>query len=69
MQASLLITSPIVATSYFTDVNDNMETQHMAAQYLIANAVMAGAVERVNWLLNQGADPDLKGQYGRAKDY
>ncbi|KAF5639357.1 ankyrin repeat domain protein [Fusarium sp. NRRL 52700] len=50
-------------------VNDKLETQHMTAQYPIVNAVMAGAVERVKWLLSQGADPDLKGQYGSARDY
>jgi len=26
---------------------------------------MAGAVERVKWLLEQGADPGLTGYYGR----
>ncbi|KAF5700355.1 ankyrin repeat domain-containing protein [Fusarium mundagurra] len=50
-------------------VNDKLETQHVTAQYPIVNAVMAGAVERVKWLLSQGADPDLKGQYGSARDY
>ncbi|KAF4414788.1 Ankyrin repeat domain-containing 17 [Fusarium acutatum] len=50
-------------------VNDKLETQHITAQYPIVNAVMAGAVERVKWLLSQGADPDLKGQYGSARDY
>ncbi|KAF5588779.1 ankyrin repeat domain-containing protein, partial [Fusarium pseudocircinatum] len=49
--------------------NDKLKTQHMIAQYPIVNAVMAGAVERVKWLLSQGADPDLKGQYGSARDY
>ncbi|KAF5702662.1 ankyrin repeat domain-containing protein [Fusarium globosum] len=51
------------------DVNGKLETQHMIAQYPIVNAVMAGAVERVKWLLSRGADPDLKGQYGSARDY
>lgn len=50
-------------------VNNKLETQHVTAQYPIVNAVMAGAVERVKWLLSQGADPDLKGQYGSARDY
>ncbi|KAF5246450.1 hypothetical protein FANTH_6822 [Fusarium anthophilum] len=50
-------------------VNDKLETRHMTAQYPIVNAVMAGAIERVKWLLSQGADPDLKGQYGSARDY
>jgi ankyrin repeat protein len=50
-------------------VNDKLESRHMTPQYPIVNAVMAGAVERVKWLLSQGADPDLKGQYGSARDY
>ncbi|KAI1030246.1 hypothetical protein LB504_010313 [Fusarium proliferatum] len=50
-------------------VNDKLETKHMTAQYPIVNAVMAGAFERVKWLLSQGADPDLQGQYGSARDY
>ncbi|OBS28288.1 hypothetical protein FPOA_02229 [Fusarium poae] len=50
-------------------VNDKLETRHMVALYPIVNAVCAGAVERVKWLLDQGADPDLKGPYGSAKDY
>ncbi|KAF5023110.1 hypothetical protein F66182_4867 [Fusarium sp. NRRL 66182] len=49
-------------------VNDKLESRHMTPQYPIVNAVMAGAVERVRWLLSQGADPDLKGQYGSANE-
>ncbi|KAM0554002.1 hypothetical protein ACHAPJ_007077 [Fusarium lateritium] len=51
------------------DVNGKYDSRHMTAQYPIVNAVMAGAVERVKWLLSQGADPDLQGQYGSARDY
>jgi hypothetical protein len=50
-------------------VNDKFNTRHMTPLYPIVNAVMAGAVERVQWLLSQGADPDLKGPYGSARDY
>jgi hypothetical protein len=50
-------------------VNDKLETRHMTAAYPIVNAVMAGAVERVKWLLDQGADPDQKGPYGSAREY
>ncbi|RGP73579.1 hypothetical protein FLONG3_6316 [Fusarium longipes] len=50
-------------------VNDKLETRHMEPTYPIVNAVTAGAVERVKWLLDQGADPDLKGPYGSARDY
>ncbi|KAF4953122.1 hypothetical protein FGADI_6272 [Fusarium gaditjirri] len=50
-------------------VNDKLISRHMTAQYPIVNAVMAGAIERVKWLLTQGADPYLKGQFGSARDY
>ncbi|KAF4458074.1 hypothetical protein F53441_82 [Fusarium austroafricanum] len=49
-------------------VNDKLISRHMTPQYPIVNAVMAGAVQRVKWLLSQGADPDLKGQFGSARD-
>lgn len=50
------------------DVNHRLETRHMEELYPIVNAVKAGAVERVKWLLNKGADPDLKGPWGSARD-
>ncbi|KAF5711525.1 hypothetical protein FMUND_8920 [Fusarium mundagurra] len=50
-------------------VNDKLISRHVTAEYPIVNAVMAGAIERVKWLLSQGADPDLKGQFGSARDY
>ncbi|KAM0085652.1 hypothetical protein ACKRZS_002158 [Fusarium odoratissimum] len=50
-------------------VNDKLISRHMTAQYPIVNAVMAGAIERVKWLLSEGADPDMKGQFGSARDY
>ncbi|KAL4726634.1 hypothetical protein ACLX1H_005522 [Fusarium chlamydosporum] len=50
-------------------VNDKLQSRYVTSMYPIVNAVMAGAVERVKWLLDQGADPDLKGAYGSAKDY
>ncbi|TVY74912.1 Ankyrin repeat domain-containing protein 17 [Fusarium oxysporum f. sp. cubense] len=51
------------------DVNHRLETRHMEELYPIVNAVKAGAVERVKWLLSKGADPDLKGSWGSARDY
>ncbi|KAG5744579.1 hypothetical protein H9Q72_013471 [Fusarium xylarioides] len=51
------------------DVNHRLGTHSMEALYPIVNAVMAGAVERVKWLLSKGADPDLKGPYGSARTY
>ncbi|KAF5540704.1 hypothetical protein FMEXI_8200 [Fusarium mexicanum] len=50
-------------------VNDELISPHVTAQYPIVNAVMAGAIERVKWLLSQGADPDMKGQFGSAREY
>ncbi|CAG7562031.1 unnamed protein product [Fusarium equiseti] len=50
------------------DVNHRLETRHMEELYPIVNAVKAGAVERVKWLLSKGADPDLKGPWGSARD-
>ncbi|RSL70909.1 hypothetical protein CEP53_001766 [Fusarium sp. AF-6] len=51
------------------DVNGKFQSRHMTAQYPIVNAVLAGAVERVRWLLSQGADPNLRGAYGSAVEY
>ncbi|XEU94942.1 hypothetical protein FSHL1_000226 [Fusarium sambucinum] len=50
------------------DVNHRLETRHMEELYPIVSAVTAGAVERVKWLLSKGADPDLKGPLGSARD-
>jgi hypothetical protein len=41
----------------------------MEPQYAIVHAVMAGAMERVKWLLEQGADPFAKGSFGSAASY
>ena len=51
------------------DVNKEEISRHMVAKYAIVHAVMAGAVERVRWLLQHGADPELKGAYGSAVRY
>lgn len=52
------------------DVNQKEETQYMTARYAIVSAVMAGAVERVKWLLERGADPELQGpRYGSAVSF
>lgn len=51
------------------DVNYKVETRHMNPQYAIVHAVMAGAMERVKWLVKHGADPSLKGNFGSAKSY
>ncbi|KAJ4263314.1 hypothetical protein NW762_006132 [Fusarium torreyae] len=46
------------------DVNHRLETRHMEELYPIA-----GAVDRVKWLLSKGADPDLKGPWGSAREF
>lgn len=46
-------------------VNDRIVSRHMVPPYPLEVAIMAGAVERVKWLLEQGADPGLTGYYGR----
>ena len=51
------------------DVNKEEVSRHMVAKYAIVHAVMAGAVERVRWLLEHGADPELKGAYDSALRY
>lgn len=51
------------------DVNYKVETRHMQPQYAIVHAVMAGAMERVKWLVKQGADPFVKGSFGSAASY
>ncbi|OQE77848.1 hypothetical protein PENNAL_c0057G08404 [Penicillium nalgiovense] len=51
------------------DVNQREESRHMVAQYAIVHAVMAGAVERVKWLLEHGADPYKRGSWGSAAEY
>jgi ankyrin repeat protein len=59
---------PVMAllVEHGADVNQKEETRHMTPQYAIVNAVMAGAVERVRWLLEHGADPNARGAYGSA---
>lgn len=51
------------------DVNYKVEIRHMNPQYAIVHAVMAGAMERVKWLVKHGADPSLKGNFGSAQSY
>ena len=46
-------------------VNDMIVSRHMVPLYPLEVAIMAGAVERVKWLLERGADPSLTGHFGR----
>lgn len=41
-------------------VNYKVESRHMNPQYAIVHAMMAGAIERAKWLIEQGADPILR---------
>ena len=64
-------TIPVMAllVEHGADVNKAEETQHVVPRYAIVHAVMAGAVERVRWLLEHGANPELKGGMGTAVTY
>jgi ankyrin repeat protein len=46
-------------------VNQKGETE-LVAHHPIMYAVMAGAVQRVRWLLERGADPEARGSWGSA---
>ena len=51
------------------DVNQILESRQVVPRYAILQAVVAGAVERVGWLLEHGADPELEGPFGTAVTY
>ncbi|TVY57673.1 hypothetical protein LCER1_G004180 [Lachnellula cervina] len=51
------------------DVNQAEDWRLVLAQYPIVRAAMAGAVERVKWLLAHGADPEAVGGFGSAIDH
>ncbi|KAL3431209.1 ankyrin repeat-containing domain protein [Aspergillus tetrazonus] len=52
------------------DVNQYQGPQrgNQVPNYAIVEAVMAGAVERVRWLLENGADPTVRGSWGSAAE-
>lgn len=50
------------------DVNQLGESR-LVAHHPIMYAALAGAVERVRWLLEQGADPEARGAWGSAAEY
>lgn len=62
---------PIMAllVEHGADVNAAEDRRLVLAQYPIVHAAMAGAVERVKWLLSHGADPNIKGDFGNAVEY
>ncbi|KAI9653655.1 MAG: hypothetical protein M1821_007002 [Bathelium mastoideum] len=51
------------------DVNQKLESRYMEPRWAVELAVMAGAVERVGWLLERGADPERKGKGVSAREY
>lgn len=62
---------PVMAflVEHGADINEALKARYMTAKYPIVNAVMVGAVERVKWLLERGADPEAKGAFGSAVVY
>lgn len=62
---------PVMAllVEHGADVNQREESRHMVVGYAIVHAVMAGAVERARWLLERGADPEVRGPWGSAVQY
>ncbi len=58
-----------VLVEHGADVNQLEDTPHMTPRYPVGYAVVAGAVRRVRWLLERGANPELKGGYGSAVEY
>ncbi|KAJ6109150.1 hypothetical protein N7486_001384 [Penicillium sp. IBT 16267x] len=50
------------------DVNQMGESR-VVVHHPIMYAVMAGAAERVKWLLEHGADPEARGAWGSAAEY
>jgi ankyrin repeat protein len=48
------------------DVNEAEKTRYVTQQFPINHAISAGAVERVRWLLEHGANPELRGPWGTA---
>ena len=57
---------PVMATlvEHGADVNQARITRYMLPRHPIMMAVRAGAVERVRWLLEHGADPEVEDLYG-----
>ncbi|TVY44737.1 Ankyrin repeat and KH domain-containing protein [Lachnellula subtilissima] len=62
---------PVMAllVDHGADINQAEDSHYVLAQYPIVYAAMAGAVERVKWLLAHGADPEAQGGFGSAIDY
>ncbi|KAL2820580.1 ankyrin repeat-containing domain protein [Aspergillus cavernicola] len=63
---------PVMAllVEHGADINHHQgpQTGNLMPGYPINEAVMAGAVERVRWLLEHGADPTKKGPWGTNMD-
>lgn len=51
------------------DVNQKEDTPYMSPIYPIQYAVSVGATRRARWLLDHGANPELRGPVGTAVDY
>ncbi|KAJ6120864.1 hypothetical protein N7523_005144 [Penicillium sp. IBT 18751x] len=61
---------PVMAllVAHGADVNQRGESM-LVKHHPIMYAVMAKAVERVRWLLEHGADPEARGDWGSAAEY
>ncbi|KAJ5818808.1 hypothetical protein N7474_004399 [Penicillium riverlandense] len=52
-----------------TDINRRDEFPHREPRYALACAIRVGAVERVKWLLEHGANPEAQDHIGNAMEY
>ncbi|ETS80721.1 hypothetical protein PFICI_08250 [Pestalotiopsis fici W106-1] len=64
-----LIPTMALLVAHGADVNSREVSRHQVPGLAVVEAVMAGAVQRVKWLLDHGADPKAKGAWGSAVDY
>ncbi|KAF3026842.1 hypothetical protein E8E14_015010 [Neopestalotiopsis sp. 37M] len=64
-----MIPTMALLVAHGADVNARQVSRHMIPGLAIVEAVMAGAVQRVKWLLDHGADPEARGAWGSAVSY
>jgi hypothetical protein len=59
----------VLLVEHGADMNRKEESRHMIVQYAIVRAVMARVVEWFRWLLEHGANPLARGNFGSAFEY
>lgn len=64
-----MIPTMALLVAHGADVNARQVSRHMIPGLAIVEAVMAGAVQRVKWLLDHGADSEARGAWGSAVSY